>query len=102
MMLHDRTVKTDIIENIKGRVEKYIRFFSVDTLLLNQKVHTYIGCKIQNEHIFLINESGRITYPRGVHGKVLKEVYEKLKNREFYVKKTFEGVQYKVKPKKKN
>jgi len=99
-MLHDRTIKTDIIKNIQTKTEEICTLLHTETIFFNERIHTYVGVKLHHGYTFFTSDGGNITYPRGVHGKTVENIYRTLKEKKVYATKTQDGHIYKIKPKK--
>jgi hypothetical protein len=100
MMLHENSLKSIMIERIKNYTTSYTSVLETNLLYFDKPKDKYIGVKNHHGHPFLFDEKNTITYPRGIHSKVVMDVYLSLKDRNVYTKKNVEGLTYTVRPKK--
>lgn len=101
MMLHERKFTNKIIDKITIYLNNKTKEFEEDTLIFNEPVEKYTKIKNHNGYPFLIDENGKLVYPRGLGGKIILETFVKIKNNEFYAYKDFNGKKFKVKHKQK-
>jgi hypothetical protein len=99
MMLHDRepTMKILIIEKLRNYVKEYQEILKNDTIYFQDKVDKYSGVKLHHGYVFLFESPTQLTYPRGIHGKILVNILNKLKEKKVYSINQNEGLTYKVK-----
>ncbi len=100
MMLHESTLKTLIIKRISNYTNQYSAILNNSYIMFEEKIGDYIGVKNHHGHPFLVKEGNGLTYPRGIHGKILVQTYNALKDKKIYARNTTEGVTFKVKLKK--
>lgn len=100
MMLHESSLKTLIIKRISNYTSEYTAILENEYLMFEEKVGEYIGVKNHHGHPFLVREGNMLTYPRGVHGKLLIQTLENLKEKKIYSKNTKDGITFKVRLKK--
>lgn len=100
MMLHESSLKTLIIKRISNYTSEYTAILGNQYLMFEERVGEYIGVKNHHGHPFLVREGNMLTYPRGVHGKLLIETYLNLKEKKIYARNTSGGTTFKVKMKK--
>lgn len=96
MMLHDKTLKTTLIEKIRSKVTSITRVTQEQYIYFDKPIGKYKGVKLHHTYPFLFESEDIITYYRGVHGEIIKETLEKLKLRKYYVRKTVEGTTFKI------
>ena len=101
MMLHERSLKSILIERIKNYTTEYTSILGNNYLYFDQSTDKYIGVKLHHGHPFLIDKNHSITYPRGIHSRIVMDVYMSLKDRKVFTKNEIEGLTYKARPKKK-
>lgn len=99
MMLHDKTLKTILIEKIRNKVTSISLVTQEQYIYFDKPIGKYKGVKLHHTYPFLFESEDVITYYRGVHGGIIKESLEKFKLRKYYVRKTVEGRTFKVRPK---
>ena len=99
-MLHESTLKTLIIKRISNYTNQYSSILNNSYIMFEERIGDYIGVKNHHGHPFLVKEGNALTYPRGIHGKILVQTYKTLKDKKIYARNTTEGVTFKVKLKK--
>lgn len=102
MMLHENNIKTILIERIKRYTEEYSTILRDNKIFFDNKIDKYHGIKFHHGYPFLIDKDNVITYPRGITGKIVMDVYITLKNKKIHSIKEIEGRNYKVRPKRKS
>lgn len=100
MMLHESSLKTLIIKRISNYTNEYTAILGNQYLMFEEKVGEYIGVKNHHGHPFLVKEGNGLTYPRGIHGKLLVQTYLNLKEKKIYARNTSGGTTFKVRMKK--
>jgi hypothetical protein len=100
-MLHDRepTMKLLIIEKMRNYVKGYKEILENDIIYFQEPVDKYKGVKLHYGYVFLFETPTQLTYPRGVHGKLLVKILTQLKDKKIYTINQRNGLTYKVKPK---
>ena len=100
MMLHESSLKTLIIKRISNYTNEYTAILGNQYLIFEEKVGEYIGVKNHHGHPFLVREGNMLTYPRGVHGKLLVQTYMNLKEKKIYARNISGDTTFKVRLKK--
>ena len=100
MMLHVRHIKNEIIRNLHKKVNEIDKTLRCKEIFFNKKIQTYCGVKLHNGYVFLFNENKELTYPRGIHGSTLKQIYLQIKNNEVHGFVTVGDQRLKIKLKK--
>jgi hypothetical protein len=99
-MLHEKSIKVDIVQKLQEKVKQATIITQCEELYFNNEIGSFTGVKLHQGRVFLVKENTGIVYPIGIHGSILKQVFTKVRNHEFYGYSKKGEKKYKVNTKK--
>lgn len=100
MMLHEKTLKTLLVNQIKSRTEDHVKILGCDSIYFDEPIENFIGVKLHHGYPFFFDSDNRLTYPRGMNGQIIVETIRKFQGRKCYVYRINNGLSFKVRMKK--